>query len=93
MQEAFILQVTEPAVAEAISKMLTEEFEAKKEALKENVDLENLGKGMILVSENPIFTNASNYVVVDKVYEKNGEPYVTVKSIGLKKAKQKSIRS
>lgn len=90
--EAFILQLTEPVVGKVISEMLKEEFDAKIKALKENVDVKDLSKGMILVSENPIFEDASNYVVVDKVYEKKGEPHVTVKSIGLKgKAKQKSM--
>jgi hypothetical protein len=89
--EAFILQFTEPVVGKVISEMLKEEFDAKIKALKENVDVKDLSKGMILVSENPIFEDASNYVVVDRVYEKNGEPFITVKSIGLKKAKQKSM--
>lgn len=89
--EALILAQSEPAIAAKITEMLKEEYDAKKEALTNEVSSSNLAKSMYLVSENPIFEEGGNIVVVDKVYKKGDVDMVTVKSIGLKKTKQKSM--
>jgi hypothetical protein len=90
--EAFLLVMLEPAIASDINTMLEEEYEAKKLALTNEVSPGNLSKGMYLISENPIFDNAENIVIIDKVYKKkDGTNMVTVKSIGLKKVRQESM--
>lgn len=89
--EALILVQSEPAVSKEVTEMLKDEYEAKKKALNNEVSSSNLSKGMYLISENPIFDEGGNIVVVSKVYKKGDADMVTVKSIGLKKAKQKSM--
>ena len=89
--EAFILVVNEPVAGPIVNEMLKDEYNAKKEALNNEVSLSNLSKGMFLISENPIFDEGGNIVVVSKVYKKGNADMVTVESIGLKNAKQKSM--
>ena len=89
--EALMLVVNEPVAGPIVDEMLKDEYDAKKKALNNEVSSSNLSKGMYLISENPIFDEGGNIVVVDKVYKKGNADMVTVKSIGLKKAKQKSM--
>lgn len=89
--EAFIIVMNEPVAGPIVNKMLEEEYNTKKEALNNEISSENLSKGMYLVSETPIFENASDIVVISKVYKKGNVDMVTLKSIGLKKARQKSM--
>ncbi len=89
--EAFIIVMNEPVAGPIVNKMLEEEYNAKKEALNNEISSENLSKGMYLVSETPIFENASDIVVISKVYKKGNVDMITLKSIGLKKARQKSM--
>lgn len=89
--EALILVQSEPSVSKEVTEMLKEEYETKKQALNNEVSLSDLSKGMYLISENPIFDEGGNIVVVSKVYKKGNADMVTVKSIGLKNAKQESM--
>ena len=89
--EAFMIVLNEPVVGPIVNKMLEDEYDAKKKALNDEISPENLSKGTYLVSETPIFENASDIVVISKVYKKGNVDMVTLKSIGLKKARQKSM--
>ena len=89
--EAFIIVMNEPVAGPIVNEMLTDEYDAKKKALNNEVSSSNLSKDMYLISENPIFDEGGNIVVVSKVYKKGNADMVTVKSIGLKNAKQKSM--
>ena len=89
--EAILLVVQEPALGEQLTKMLQEEVDAKRKALENVISPKDLSKGDYLVSENPIFDVGGNIVEVTKVYKKGDVDMVTVKSIGLKSRKQKSM--
>ncbi len=89
--EALMLVVNEPVAGPIVTEMLKDEYDAKKQALNNEVSSSNLSKGMYLISENPIFDEGGNIVVVSKVYKKGNVDWVTVQSHGLKKAKQKSM--
>lgn len=84
--DAVIMIIAEPELS--FGEILKNAYEIKKRGLAVDVSEQNLEIGEYLISKIPIFTeNAGEKVVVAKA--ENGK--VTVKQIGVKKAKQKTF--